>query len=708
MQKLTNTLDTASSAYLRSAMHQPIHWQQWGEDTFTRAKEGNLPMLLDIGASWCQGSLKMDHEFYQSDGIATIINERYIAVKLDGDERPDVAARYQSALAAAGKQGGWPLTMFLTPDGKPFYGACFSLQTADGQARFRETLLAMAKIYREQNDAVEEEAVKLLNLLTHTESYRGKNAAFTADVVEAIVRAGLNSFDPQNGGFGKAPKLLWPAMLDLLLHWYTQTGEQPACDVVTSTLEKLAHSGVYDQIAGGFHHSAIDDAWRVPHFEKLACENAQLLKTYVHAWQVTGNTFFADVAREIMRWMDASLSDRKRGGFFASQRGSLGPDDNGGHFTWTRDEARSVLTEEEFEAALLHWNLDSPGKNVLWVRASVQEIATRTGRKREPLQAHIASARNKLYEARQQRPLPYIDRTLYTGWNALCISAYLQAAQAFGASGDKAAHEQAQQFALLSLDRLLAEAWNEEQGKQEGQEGQLDHVLACANGNPGGGIPLLEDYAFTVLACLDAYEATVELRYLEHASAIAVQMFKYFYEGILGGFTDYRQACSPLGALRVIRKPFRDALAPAGNPAAAIALMRLCAFTGNDIYQDRARQTLEVIAGVAGQLGIEAGTYGFASMWLSRPHTQVVVIGEGVKADELYAAALRPLALTKAVLRIPCGHWDSLPPALAEAIANLPDLSASDPMAVVCRNFICYPPVASAAELTALLNEVLP
>ncbi len=708
MQKLTNTLDTASSAYLRSAMHQPIHWQQWSEDTFTRAKEGNLPLLLDIGASWCQGSPEMDQEFYQSDEIAAIINEHYIAVKLDGDERPDVAARYQAAVTAVGKQGGWPLTMFLTPDGKPFYGACFSLRTADRQASFRETLLAMAKIYREQNDEVEQEAVKLLNLLTHTESYRGKSAPFTADAVEAIVRAGLNSFDPKNGGFGKAPKLFWPAMLDLLLHWYAQTGEKQAGAVATATLEKLARSGVYDQVAGGFHHSAIDDAWQVPHFEKLACENAELLKTYVHAWQVTGNIFFADVARDIMRWMDASLSDRERGGFFASQRGRLGPDDNGGHFTWTRDEAHSVLTEEEFEAAALHWNLDSPGKNVLWVRASIEEIATRTGREREPLQALIASARNKLYEGRQQRPLPYIDRTLYTGWNALCISAYLQAARAFGASGDKAVHEQAQQFALFSLDRLLAEAWNEEKGKQEGQEGQLNHVLACANGDPGGGIPLLEDYAFTVLACLDAYEATVELRYLEHASAIAVQMFKYFYEGILGGFTDYRQACSPLGALRVIRKPFRDALAPAGNPAAAIALMRIYAFTGNDIYQDRARQTLEVIAGVAGQIGIEAGTYGLASMWLSGPHTQVVVIGEGVKADELYAAALRPSALTKAVLRISCAHSNSLPPALGEAIANLPDMSARHPMAVVCSNFTCHPPVTSAAELTVLLGKVLP
>jgi hypothetical protein len=708
MQILTNTLDTASSAYLRSAMHQPIHWQQWSEDTFTRAKEGDLPMLLDIGASWCQGSLKMDQEFYQSDEIAAIINAHYIAVKLDSDERPDVAARYQSALTAVGKQGGSPLTMFLTPDGKPFYGACFSLRTADGRASFRETLLAMAKIYREQNDAVEEEAVKLLNLLTHIESYRGKTAPFTADAVEAIVRAGLNLFDPKNGGFGKAPKLLWPAMLDLLLYWYAQTGEQQAGAVATATLEKLARSGVYDQVAGGFHHSAIDDAWRVPHFEKLACDNAELLKTYVHAWQVTGNAFFADVAREIMRWMDASLSDRERGGFFASERGSLGPDDNGGHFTWTRDEARSVLTKEEFEAALLHWNLDRPGKNVLWVRASVEEIATRTKRELEPLRALIASARNKLYEARQQRPLPYIDRTLYTGWNALCISAYLQAARAFGASGDKAAHEQAQQFALLSLDRLLAEAWNEKQGELEGEEGQLDHVLAYPNGDPGHRIPLLDDYAFTVLACLDAYETTVELRYLEHASAISIQMFKYFYEGTLGGFIDIRQACSPPGALRALRKSFRDALAPAGNPAAAIALMRLCALTGNDVYQDRARQTLEVIAGAAGQLGIEAGTYGVASIWLSRPHTQVVVVGEGAEADELYAAALRPLALTKAVLRIPCGHWDSLPPALAETMANLSDLSAKHPVAVVCRNFTCHPPVTNAAELTALLGEVLP
>jgi uncharacterized protein YyaL (SSP411 family) len=368
------------------------------------------------------------------------------------------------------------------------------------------------------------------------------------------------------------------------------------------------------------------------------------------------------------------------------------------YFTWTRDEARSVLTEEEFEAAALHWNLDSPGKNVLWVRASIEDIATQTGRERDRVQALIAASRNKLYEARKQRPLPYIDRTIYTGWNALCISAYLQAARAFGASGDKVAHEQAQQFALRSLDRLLAEAWNGE---------QLDHVVAYANGDAGRGTPLLEDYAFTVLACLDAYEATVELRYFEHACAIAVQMFKYFYEWVLGGFGDIRQACSPLGALGAIRKPFRDGLTPAGNPAAAIALLRIYAFTNDDIYRDRARQTLEVVAGATGQLGIEAGTYGIASMWLSSPHTQVVVAGEGVEADQLYAAAVRPSALTKAVLRISCGNWDSPPPVLHETIANLPDMSAGDPVAVVCSNFTCHPPVTSAAELTKLLGQLL-
>jgi hypothetical protein len=410
-------------------------------------------------------------------------------------------------------------------------------------------------------------------------------------------------------------------MLDLLLHWYAQTGDERAGAAVTTALEKMARSGVYDQIGGGFHRSAKDG---VPHFEKLTCVNSELLKAYVHAWQVTGNPFFADVARGIMRWMDASLSDRERGGFFASQRGSVGLDD-------------------------------------------------------------------------KQRPIPYIDRTIYTGWNALCISAYLKAARAFCASENNTAYGQAQKFALRSLDRLLAEAWNGE---------QLDHVVAYANGDAGHGTPgELDDYAFTVLACLDAYEATSDLHYFEQTQALGVQMFKYFYEGVFGAFIDLRQSCSPLGALRVLRKPFRDALTPAGNPAAAIALLRIYAFTSQDIYQDRARQTLEVIAGIAGDLGIDAGTYGIASMWLSRPHTQVVIVGDGAQADELYAAAVRSPALTKAVLRIPSGNWDSLPPALGETIANLPEASAGYPLAVVCSAFTCSPPVRSAAGLTALLSE---
>ena len=614
MPNRTNTLATTSSAYLRAAMNQPIHWQEWGQDAFTRAADGNKPVLLDIGAVWCRGCRAMDREF-ESAEIAAIVNQHYIAVKVDRDERPEVDARYQAAVAAIGEPGGWPLTVFLTPDGKPLYGTCFPSPEANRQTRFRNILLTIAKTLQMRRDELEQESDKLLNLLSHTESQRGNSARFMASNVDEIVQSGLNLFDHKKGGIGPASQFPPPAMLDLLVDWYARTGEEQAGAVITTTLEKMARSDIYDHIGGGFHRYSPKERGSVPSSEKMACDNSELLKTYVHAWQATGNAFFLEVAQNILRWMDTSLSDRERGGFFASQA-----DD-------------------------------------------------------------------------------HIDRTVYTGWNALCISSYLLAARALSASGDTTA-PQVQQFALRSLDRLLTESWKDE---------QLDHVVIYANGNSGRGGPpgLLDDYAFTVLACLDAYEATTDLRYFEQARAIVIQMFKYFYDGMFGGFTDIRLACSPLGALRALRKPFRDAPTPAGNPAAAIALLRIFAFTNDDVYQHRAKQTLEVVAGAVGQFGAEAGTYGVASVWLARPHTQVVVVGEGAEADELYAAALRPFALTKAVLRIPYGAWDSLPPALGETLATLPGVSAERPLALVCTGFTCHPPVTSAAELTTLLREVL-
>jgi len=703
----SNALAHASSAYLRSAMHQPIQWHEWGEEAFARAQQENKPILLDIGAVWCHWCHVMDRESYESPEVAEIINREFVAVKVDRDERPDVDSRYQLAVSAIAGTGGWPLTVFLTPEGKPFYGGTYFPPIDQwGRPSFKKILLAIAEAYRDRRGEVIESANQTMQMLSNAESFAGRHADFSPRVVGVMVQAALPIFDEKHGGFGGAPKFPHASAIDLLLDWYARTGEERVRTVITTTLTRMAQGGVYDQLAGGFHRYSVDERWIVPHFEKMSYDNSELLKNYVHAYQVFGDEFYAHTGRDIIRWMDEWLSDRKRGGFYASQDADINLDDDGDYFTWTVEEAKAVLTEDEFRAASLHFDIGehgemhhNPAKNVLWVAMLPDEISGRLGRRVEEVIALLASAKTKMYAARLQRPMPFVDKTVYVNWNAMCVSAYLQAAQALGL-------DEARKFALLSLDRILAEAWNEECG--------LSHVIAYADPNACTRFVqgLLDDYAFTAIACLDAYEVTGAMSYFRFAQKIAEEMIARFGDQTSGGFFDTEAGLAEklqLGALSARRKPFQDAPTPAGNPSAAIALLRLHAYTNDPKYRDKAGETLEVFAGVAEQFGIYAGTYGIAATWMSRPHTQVVVVGEDEDADELLRAAREPFLVNKSVVHLTDSEAvvQNLPPVLAETIPNVPGLKEKKAIAVVCTNFTCLPPLTEADRLAALLRETM-
>src|SRR5580704_10746369 len=528
-----NPLSKASSAYLRSAMHQPIHWKEWGEEAFADAQRENKPMLLDIGAVWCHWCHVMDRESYDDPTVAKIVNEQFVAVKVDRDERPDIDSRYQVAVSAISGQGGWPLTAFLTPDGKPFYGGTYFPPDENyGRPSFKRVLNSIADAYHQKNGDVMEQAEMVEVALSRTESFAGSRGEFSPKVIDEIVESAVKMFDPQNGGFGSAPKFPHPAVLDLLIDQYARSGEEKLHEVFVPTLEKMARGGVYDQLAGGFHRYSVDERWIVPHFEKMSYDNSELLKNYVHAYQVFGYEFYAHVARDIIRWMDEWLSDRERGGFYASQDADINLDDDGDYFTWTVDEAKAVLTDEEFEAIALHYDIElvgemqhDPTKNVLWVRALPEEVASRLGIDPSKALDLLASAKTKLYAARLQRPTPFVDKTVYVSWNAMCVSAYLDAAQALGLTD-------ARKFALRSLDRILAEAWSDGRG--------LSHVIAYADPKAGKRFVagLLDDYAFTTMACLDAYEVTGAMSYFNFARRIADEMMRRFGDAAAGGFCD--------------------------------------------------------------------------------------------------------------------------------------------------------------------------
>ena len=702
----TNPLEHTASSYLRSARHQPVQWNPWGEVAFARAQAENKPILLDIGAVWCHWCHVMDRESYEDAEIAAIINEHFVAVKVDRDERPDVDARYQAAVSAISGQGGWPLTAFLTPDGRPYFGGTyFPRDDRYGRPGFGRVLLTMAQVWRDRCDEALESAASVMAAIEHNESFSGRQGELNHALVDKIAESALAQFDPRNGGFGSQPKFPHPAALDLLLQLALHRGNEQAREAFAVTLAKMARGGVYDQIAGGFHRYSVDENWIVPHFEKMLYDNTELLRNYVHSFQSLVRAEDRQTALEIIAWLDAVMTDRAGGGFFASQDADINLDDDGDYFTWTLDEARAALTSDELAVASVYWDIGElgdmhhdPARNVLHRKFTLDQIATQTGRPAADVQSLIASAHAKLSAARGQRPIPFIDRTLYTGWNAMAVTAYCEAARVLRLDAVR-------DFALLTLHRLLADAWD---GNQT-----LHHVIAYDEGHaPAEPVPAtLDDYAFTIHACIDGWFATGTIRYYNAAIQLADAMIAKFYDRTAGAFYDTAtpfEGVVPLGALSARRKPMQDAPTPAGNPTAAAALFRLEALSGRADFRDIAEDTLASFAGVVGHFGLYAGSYGLALERLLLDPIQIVVVGSGKAADLLEATAVSGFAVNKSVLRLAPAQLiaDNLPPALAETLLRVPVPEGTAAWAMVCKGRTCLPPITIAdALLEALLDE---
>jgi uncharacterized protein YyaL (SSP411 family) len=710
-QALPNGLSQARSAYLRSARHQPVRWMEWRTETFALAREQDKPILLDIGAVWCHWCHVMDRESYEDDETARLINEHFIAIKVDRDERPDIDSRYQAAVAAISGQGGWPLTAFLMPDGRPFFGGTyFPPLDAHGRPSLRRVLMTMAEAYERRRDEVLDSAQSVMAAVEHSETFDGAGQPLSASLSRTIAQTALDQFDPRHGGFGTQPKFPHSSALDLLLHLASQSvagqadGEQnrAARRAAMTTLEKMARGGVYDQLAGGFHRYSVDERWVVPHFEKMLYDNAGLLLNYVHAFASSGEPASAHIVRDIMRWVDEWLSDRERGGFYASQDADVSleggvREGDGDYFTWTEAEAAAVLTPEELAVAGSWFDIGPIGdmqhnfqKNVLHLEIPLLEVARSARIAPEHAAALLQSARTKLYTARKLRSTPYIDRTVYTGWNGMMISAYL-------AAGRILQDANASDFALQSLVRVLGTAWDGD---------SLAHIVSYGEGSDSGdAVPgLLEDYLFIAQASLDAWESTGDARYFRASLALAESALSRFYDSDRGGFFDTEaHASDKTGALAMQRKPLQDAPSPAGNSVAASLLLRLAELTGRDDLRAKAQATLECFAGVAEHLGLNAGSFALAVERFILPPVLIVVIGADQAAADLEAAALRPFLVNRTILRLQTMPLDSeLPPALA---ATLPHLSAQPgSFAVVCSGFACQPPVATVAALNRLLN----
>jgi len=572
----SNRLLLETSPYLRQHAHNPVNWHPWGEEAFEEAKRLDRPVFLSIGYSTCHWCHVMEHESFEEAEIARLLNQHFIAIKVDREVRPDVDAVYMSAVQAMTGSGGWPLSVWLTPDRKPFYGGTYFPPRDHGPYRgFAAVLEAIQRHYSEERARIEQVSDQLTALIKR--DLEAVTATATQVAGEEALRLAKSSYarnaDRAKGGL--LGRMKFPSSLPVrfLLRFHRRTGDPEALELATLTLERMAAGGIHDQIGGGFHRYSTDPDWLVPHFEKMLYDNALLALDYLEAWQATGRSDFAEVTAEILRYALREMTAPEGGFYSATDADSPNPDgesEEGWFFTWTPGEIEAVLGAEEASPVRAYYGItrdgQHEGRNVLHRERDPSELAAELGLEPERLLALIGAARERLYQARASRPAPLRDEKILAGWNGLMISAFAQA----GFSLDEPAFtEAARRAARFVLERMT-------------EDGRL---LRSHKDGRASGQAFLEDYAFCIAALLDLYEADGDPHWLREALSLQVTLDSHHADEAGGGYFNNADDHERLLARE---KPSHDGAVPSGNSVAARNLLRLAAFTGDDRYRDRA------------------------------------------------------------------------------------------------------------------------
>ncbi len=584
--KYLNRLFLESSPYLLQHAHNPVDWYPWGDEAFEVARRLGRPVVLSVGYSTCHWCHVMEEESFDDEEIARYLNENYVIVKVDREERPDVDAIYMAAVQALTGGGGWPMTVWLTPDRKPFFGGTyFPARDGDRGARtgFLTLLRRLKEAYGAQADRVAETSARLAEAIRQNLAPApGGKELPAAGALESAAAHYRSRYDGTNGGVGGAPKFPSSLPLRFLLRYHRRTQDANALHMATQTLEKMAAGGMYDHVGGGFHRYSTDELWLVPHFEKMLYDNALLTVAYLEGYQATGREEFARVAREILRYVARDMTSPEGAFYSATDADSLTPDgrrEEGFFFTWTPDEVRAALDEAQVRVVIAHYGV-SPrgnfeGRTILHVARPLPDLARDLGLPLEKARAILEESRDRLYAARARRPPPLRDDKILAAWNGLMISAHAQAALVLG---DSRYAEQGARAATFVLTRM----------RQDGRllrshkDGQARHT------------GYLDDYAFLIAGLLDLYEATGQPRWLKEAVALDGVLEGAYEDKEHGG---YFMTGHEHEALLAREKPAYDGAEPSGNSVQALNLMRLHELTTQDRYRQRAERTLRAFGG---------------------------------------------------------------------------------------------------------------
>ena len=578
-----NRLSKERSPYLRHAAQQKIDWYPWSDAAFEAAKQQEKPVFLSSGALWCHWCHVMAKECFENEDIVRFLNEHFINIKLDRDERPEIDRRYQQAVSAMGAGGGWPLSVFLMPDRIPFFGGTyFPPEDIHGRPGFKKVLKTVLEFYRTRKEDIIEVGKKLIGLIKPKPLVL---AGIDESFLDGAVKTMLSQCDLQNGGFGSSPKFPMPGAIEFLINRFFITKDESIGNAAKKTLESMAKGGIHDQIGGGFHRYAVDEQWIVPHFEKMADDNAWILRNYIDAYAVFQNEYFKDVAKHIIDFIHGTLSDPE-GGFYASQDADVTPDDEGGYFTWTDEDFRRVLHDDEYRVLSLHLFQEKGSmhhdnnKKALSISMDAKAIAVKTGIDEQTVINFIESGKEKLQRERQERTTPLIDKTLYTSLNGMMITSFLKAYMVLKETHIK-------EIALKSLHRIIE-----------------DHLIHDELFHTEGVRAVLDDYMYLIDALISAYEVTGNAMYYNRADELMILCIAKFWDNKEGGFFDTEEE-----VLGIRLKETEDIPHPSANALGIMLLLKLHYLTDKQSYYQLAETTLKVFTSRAQGTGIISGYY---------------------------------------------------------------------------------------------------
>lgn len=654
--------------------HNPVDWCPWGEEAFAKAKAEDKPVLVSIGYSACHWCHVMEHESFEDEETAAVMNENFVNIKVDMEERPDVDQIYMTFVQLTTGRGGWPMNVFMTADKLPFFGGTyFPPVNRYNMPSFRQILVSVAEAYRDKRDELLHSANDILGEMRRVGLSEFSPVGLTTEQLDTAFQSFARTFDAANGGFGGAPKFPPSMSLEFLLRYHKRTGNENALEIVRKTCQKMAGGGIYDQLGGGFHRYAVDAIWLAPHFEKMLYDNAQLIRVYLHLFQVTKDGSFKRIAEETLEYVSREMLDE--GGAFYSTQDADSEGEEGKFFIWEPEEIKAVLGEEDAQIFNFYYDVSESGnfeeKNILNINNTIADAAEALKISEDKLNGVLERGRSALFEVREKRIKPFRDEKVLTAWNGLMLAAFAEAAAILGRDDLLEIAKRNADFVIenMQIDGRLLRTWKDGKAKLNGY---------------------LEDYANFTDGLVELFQASGEQRYLREAKRLADLMITEFWDEESGGFyftsNDHEE-------LIVRTKDVTDNASPSGNSAAADVFLKLAKLLGEERYE---RFGVTVLRLTAPQIRRYPNGFGKALSAMEfhlDKVKEIVIVGD--KGNELEREIYAEFLPAKVVVA------STQPGAATDLIPLLAERSAigGKATAYVCEDFVCQRPVTSVADL---------